>query len=73
MLFAHWYTFPPNDLLGIFFFVAVACVIAWGIVEFVKWLQWPIPRPVQIVAIVLFCLFLISLMFRMFEMLRDAH
>lgn len=66
---SHLYEFPPTDLLGLFMWVAIACVVAWGIVAFVKWLQWPIPEPVRIVAIVLFCIFMILLMFRVFNSL----
>lgn len=61
--------FPPNDLLGLFLWVAIACVIAWGIFALVRWSGWPIPEPVKIVATVLFCIFLILLCFKVFAML----
>lgn len=56
-----------GGLLGLLFFVAIACVIIWGIVELVKWSQVAIPRPIVIIFIVLASIAMIYIMFDAFE------
>lgn len=55
----------PGGPLGLLFKIAIFCVIIWGIVELVKWLAWPIPRPIQIIAIVVACIVVIYWLFEL--------
>jgi hypothetical protein len=58
----------PGGPLGLMFKIAIACVIIWGIYELVKWLGWTIPRPVQIIAIVVISIIIIYWLFELLMM-----
>ena len=54
----------PHELLVLFFWIALACVVAWGACKLVKWAK--LPEPVEIVALVLLCVVVIYMMARAF-------
>ena len=58
-----------NGWLGLLFKVAIVCLVIWGIWELIKWMGWVIPRPVQIVFIVLVGIVVIYWLFQIAAML----
>lgn len=55
-----------GGLLPLFFKIAIACVIIWGIYALLQWAGISIPRPIQIVLIVLICIVVIYWLFELF-------
>lgn len=55
-----------GSLMGLLFWVAIFCVVVWGIYALIQWSGIAIPRPVWIIATCLVCIFLIVLLFRLF-------
>lgn len=54
---------------GILLKIAIVCVVLWAINELIKWAGWPIPRPIQIIAIALACILVIYWLFELFNAL----
>ena len=72
-LLAHWYSWPPTDLLGLLFYVAIAAVVIVAIHEiWTKVLGWPVPLIARIVGIALLSIALIIIMFKVFAALVAA-
>ena len=58
-----------SSLIGLFLWVAIACLVIWGIIALVKSSGIPIPQPVWIVLTVLIGVCLILLIGRFFGVL----
>lgn len=58
-----------SGLLGLLIWVAVACVVIWGIMALIKWSGIQIPEPVRIVFWCVACIALILLIARFFGLL----
>lgn len=55
--------------LGVFFKIAIACVLVWGVVALIRSTEIVIPQPVVIVFTVLFCILVIFWLFELFQAL----
>lgn len=55
-----------SGLIGILVWVAIAVLVAWGVIALVKWSGIPIPQPVWIILTVFIGIALILLIARFF-------
>lgn len=59
-------SFGTGGLLQLLIWVAVACVVIWGIIALVRWSGITIPQPVWIILTCFVCIFLILLIAKFF-------
>lgn len=68
LLLATSFLGSSGGLIQLLVFVAIACVVIWGIIALVKWSGIAIPQPVWIILTCFVCIFLIILIARAFGM-----
>lgn len=58
-----------SSMIGLLVWVAIACVVIWGIIALVKWSGITIPQPVWIIFTCFACIALILLIAKFFGLL----
>ena len=66
-MIAALYSFTSNPLINVFVWLAIACLIVWGVLALIRSTGVVIPAPVKIVVYVLGGIFLILLAVKIFE------
>lgn len=57
------------SLIGLLIWVAIACVVIWGIIALIRWSGVTIPQPVWIILTCFICIALILLIAKLFGLL----
>jgi hypothetical protein len=56
----------PTGIVGLFFKIAIFCVIIWAIIALIKWSQFPIPEPLRILGIAVIAIIAIYWLYELY-------